>query len=421
MIFAVLLAGLALTSAWKAASRDSGMDAYQFWAVGRELKTPGPASVYSEGDRVRIGARFLDQANRSGQASMIAAAEKRKVLETYSSPFLYTFFRFFSTDDYGRSLRNYQLLLLACMAAGVIAFGRLAQLAWPVTLGAVAVFTAWFMPFASDLRVGNVNAIQLAALAAYLGTVTRPPWRGRDFLGGLILALAVAFKPNLLFVPGALTLHWIMSRRLRKMAEHAAGAAVGVALAVAVSAAAFGSLRCWTDWLSALGSLPGDIISVEIGNFAPSRLAAENLGLDAPLTFTIVAISALAAAIWMRSRTASRRGGGSAAADLGDELVVALGCLLVVLAPRLAWLHYFVLTIPILIFLARPREGATPRASMLRRVFLALAVLGLAIEPAMNVGIPVSARVAGTLVVATSVALFAVGLRELAFPARLPE
>jgi hypothetical protein len=417
MVFAILIALLSVTGAWKTASSDPGLDAYQFWVVGRELHAPGPASVYSESDRVRIGGRFLEEARRTGPAWLAGVAEQRKVLETYSSPFLYTLWGAFTTSDYAGDLVRYRLLLVACMVAGVLTFARLAELEWPLAIGAIALFAAWFMPFTSDLRVGNVNALQLGLLGVWLFVTERARWKRHDVAAGLLLGLAVTFKPNLVFVPAALGLHWLLGGRGRRLVEQAAGGLLGLLLAVAASSVAFGSMSCWAEWMGALRSMPGEIISVSLGNFAPSRLAAEILGIDAPLAFTAAAVLALVAAIGWASR---RKGGAGKREERGDRIVVSLGCLLVVLAPSLAWLHYFVLTIPMILILAGGSAEA-PGRGMGRAIFLSGAILALSIEPLMSVGLPVSARLAGALVAGASLVLFVAGLREYSRVRPLPD
>ena len=48
----------------------------------------------------------------------------RPVLETYSTPFLYATFRFFSTGDYETDYRNYRLIQLVLFAVALATFAR---------------------------------------------------------------------------------------------------------------------------------------------------------------------------------------------------------------------------------------------------------------------------------------------------------
>src|SRR2546421_5279826 len=90
MLFLSLLAVLGLFGGWGAAPA-IGVDFYQFWVVAQTLDRPG-VNVYSNDDRRALGTEFLDKSRRTGNPQMIAIAEYRQKLETFSSPFLYSMF-----------------------------------------------------------------------------------------------------------------------------------------------------------------------------------------------------------------------------------------------------------------------------------------------------------------------------------------
>jgi len=146
-------------------SSTAGVDFYQFWVVGQALGHTDVTDVYSTGGRRRLGAEYLDLARREANPRRAAVAEYRQTLETYSTPFLYAVLKTLSGGDYEIDFRNYRLLMLACLVLGVAILARLLGHSLAMTLGAIAVFSAWFAPFTSDMRVGNVNSIQLALLA----------------------------------------------------------------------------------------------------------------------------------------------------------------------------------------------------------------------------------------------------------------
>jgi len=338
----------------------------------------------------------------------MAAAKYRQKLETYSSPFLYVLFGLFSTGNYETDFRNYRLLLLACLAAGIVILCRLLNHSPGSTLGAIAIFSAWFEPFASDLRVGNVNGLQFAALAAYLWVVTRMRWRYRDVLGGALIGLMVAFKPNLVFVAGMLVVCWVLNRQTRRLLFHAAGAAVGGVVVLLITAPGFRSLHCWTDRLSALYSLPDAIITVDLGNFSPAQILNESFGINTGIPLAIIFGGLAVAVMWIRQRNVSRERGAMPAPDEFPEMfAVSIGCLLVVLMARLAWLHYYVLTIPALLFLLRPDGVSSSDGGFVARRFLpVLALLAFATGPILCIGIPLTTRGQGVLAVCAALLLF---------------
>jgi hypothetical protein len=405
----LLLAIFGLTFVWRTATPGIGIDFYQFWVVGQALKHSAVTDIYSDGERRRLGAEFLEKARRTGNPRQMAVAEFRQNLQTYSSPFLYTVFGWFSTGHYETDLRNYRVLLLACLVFSVALLCRLLHHPLNITLGAVAIFSAWFDPFGSDLRMGNVNSLPLALLAAYLWVVLRLRWRHRDILGGALLGLAVAFKPNLVLVAAVLVVDWLLNGRLRRLGLHAAGAIAGGILAIAAATASFGTLHCWARWLAALRSLPDEVIPVQNGNYAPARILGEGLDMNFGVPLAVIFGTLVVAGLWMKKRSAFDRNRIASGADAFPRvLAVSTGCLLVVLLPRLAWLHYYVLTVPAFLVLLCPAQDLPFAAQPLLRQFLAgLAFLGLATDPFFNLGLRLSTWQQGVMAVGATLILFA--------------
>ncbi len=408
-ILFLILAVFGLSLVWRAAAHGTGIDFYQFWVVGQALKHSAVTDVYSDDGRSRLGAEFLEKARRTANPRQMAVAEFRQKLQTYSSPFLYSVFGLFSTGNYETDLRNYRILLLACLVFGIAVLGRLLNHSLNTTLGAVAIFSAWFDPFASDLRMGNVNSIQLALFAAYLWVAARLRWRHRDLLGGALIGLAVAFKPNLVLVAVVLMIDWLLNGQFRRVGFHAAGAAVGGIIAILVAAADFGTLRCWTNWMAALQSLPDEVILIQNGNYAPARILDGGLGVHLEIPLAVIFGGLVVAGLWMKRQGAGRQNEAGPVADAFPRvLVVSTGCLLVILIPRLAWLHYYVLTLPAFLVLLCPGRNLPFEANPFLRQFLViLAFLGLATDPFFNLGILLTTYVQGAMAVCAALILFA--------------
>lgn len=405
LVLAVL--GLSLTW-WDSVANDVGVDFYQFWVVGQSLNHPGIDNIYSQDARERLGADFFQKAARIGNSKQLSAAKYRQVLETYSSPLLYVFFGMFSSGDYETDYRNYRLLMLICLCAGIGIFCRLLGHSWGLTFGAIAIFSNWFEPFSSDVRVGNVNSLQFAALAVYLWIITRMKWRYRDLLGGVFLGFIVVFKPNLVFVPGMLGVYWAMNRAIRRLMYHAMGGVLGFLAAFLIGTLGFGNIHCWIDWLSALHSLPDKIITVDLGNFSPARIFNKWIGINIEIPLMIFFGVAALATIWFRrAATASPQNEIIPTSDgFSEVLVVSIGCLLVVLVPRLAWMHYYLLTIPAFLVLLKPIGNISPGWFVMRQFLLVIAFLSFATAPMLCLGIPFTTRIQGLLIVCATLMLF---------------
>jgi Glycosyltransferase family 87 len=399
-----LLVTLAARVFWVAAIAPApGIDFFQFWVVARAVAAGGLANPYSDEARSALaetGKRLV--AETPGSPRLAAAVHYREHIETFSTPFLYMAVGALSSSDYAASLDRFGLLRLLCLLAGVAVLCRLAGCD-PWLTGLWLLTTLWFSePVLSDARVGNVNALQLGALAGYLA-LARAPSDRRQAAAGATLGLLIAFKPTLGLVAAFLAIDGALRHEWRRLAVQGAAFAAAAFAAVIASSAWFGSARAWLDWVEALPRLERVAdVSVANGNFALARLAGE-LGAPLPSAAIVAALSlALAACAWLGARV-SKPGRGSR-----DFLVVALGCAAAVVGVQLGWLHYFLLVAPLAIYLfatlADPRElAAVGLASLL--------VLGTplrAVAPELSPHWQAAAYLAGAL------GLFALGLVELA-------
>ena len=399
-----LLVTLATRVFWMAVVAPSpGIDFFQFWVVARAEAAGGLADPYSDEARSALaetGKRLV--AETPGSARLAAAVGYREHIETFSTPFLYMAVGALSSADYDASLDRFGVLRLLCLVAGVAVLCRLAGCD-PWLTGLWLLTTLWFSePVRSDARVGNVNALQLAALAGYLA-LARGPSDRRQAAAGATLGLLMAFKPTLGLVAAFLAIDWALRREWRRLALQGASFAAAGLAAVIASSAWFGSPRVWLDWVEALPRLERVAdISVANGNFALARLAGE-LGAPLPSGAIVAALAlALGAAAWLGARNPKPRAGSR------DFLVAALGCAAAVVGVQLGWLHYFLLVAPLAIYLfatlADPRELALVALASL----LVLGTPERAFAPELSSHWQAGAYLAGAL------GLFALGLVELA-------
>jgi hypothetical protein len=370
----------------------AGVDFYQFWAVAQTVARSSGVKIYSEDARVQIGRAFYERAHSQASSDRErAAANYRRVLETYSSPFLYSFFRLFSLGSYETSFRIYLLVCLICSSVGILALCSSFRYPFLTSLLAIAVFMEWFEPLLSDIRVGNVNQLQLGLLGLYVWLQSRAELPRRHLIGGIVLGLGIMFKPNLAFVVGMLSLAWLINGRFRKLLEQYLGIGLASLTAVAVSSIYFRSATVWVDWLASLKSLPDSITAVRMGNYSLNRLIADVAGLEVGTYICMVLVALTAAFLWAGKRngqpSAQAENLDSARAFEEDSLMVGIGCLIYLIAARLVWLHYMILVIPMALFLLRPREEAFLETTSRSVTYLlaALATLLIGINPLASI------------------------------------
>jgi hypothetical protein len=398
LLLLVLLA-LHVDQELRRAAQFDGIDFYQFWAIGLAANAQD-LDVYDPAERGRLG-EWLHRRSQRADASPLerAVGPRRRALEVFSTPFLYAVFGLAASGDYAADLARFQVASLAAALAGVALLCRQLGYGWSATALAALAVVFWGVPFASDAQAGNVNRLQLGALALclWLGSPrAAPAWR--DALGGLGLALLVAFKPNLALVPALLAAAWAGDGRRRKLAAQAAGFGAGAAAAVAIAAARFGAPGAWLDWIGAIRSLTAgaDRRALSAGNTSLAQWLAEASGRDPVAALSLGLVALALASLWLG------RGSGPAGAQR-DVLVAGLAGAIGLLAAPVVWIHYYVLATPLLLFGLRPGAGAPER-------FVALLSLALVSPILFDPGGGLDA-VRARLVAAT-LALLVLGLAE---------
>ncbi|MFN8177062.1 MAG: glycosyltransferase 87 family protein [bacterium] len=407
------------------AQRASGFDFYQFWVVARLL--PDRGEVYSSSAREALGMESWQQAQASGSERQRRVADYRRVLETYSTPFLYAAFRPVSSSSYDRSLDVYRILVFLGMALAVLVQCRLLRYGFTATAAALIVLLFWFEPFLSDLRVGNVNALQFCLLAAFAWSQGLLRGTKGALLGGALLGLGTMFKPNLAAVLLAILVSRAAHRRYESLAASAAGFLGGIGASFLLAAVSFRSLRCWSEWFDLLRRVPESTTTVAMGNFAPARILGDRLGASVAPVLPVLVGSLALATLWIGGRRAaptSRSTAKSAARDedaavIDDMTAVAVGTLVMLLASPLVWLHYYVLAVPMLLVLLRPfsaAHGVGVADLVIRRVAPALALVGIAVTPLRDVSPSLGTVTVAIVVCASTLLLFGAGLASIMLP-----
>ena len=403
---AFLLAAYAIVSAWDFSGKPACIDCYQFWVVGRAVRAKETPDVYSPSERKRLGEAYwqravaaeserlrdappspADPSKRVSPPSSkrLQAANQRKELETFSTPWFYTLFGVLGGADYDASQDLFQR---ASLLGYVVAIALLARLLGYSGAGAclwIAALLQVFNPFVDDTIAGNVNRLQLLALAVYLvvahgGSRSRESSWLRDLAGGVLLGATIAFKPNLVAIAGVLGLGWLVAGGTRRVVATALGLLLGAALSVLLSAAFFDSLEPWRSWANDLPRLlaPGSPSAgtAAEGNYSLARLLRDRAGITPGAVLPALLLALVAAALVAARVRRARAGVAPLPRVARDVLLLGLGACVTLLGSELAWQHYFVATIPLAMFLLRPTdEAARPIATGLALVAIAMVAL----------------------------------------------
>jgi hypothetical protein len=177
----------------------------------------------------------------------------------------------------------------------------------------------------------------------------------------------------MVFVPVFLFLSRSRRRMWRTLALEGGGFAAALAAGFLLTAAHFRSAGIWLSWAGRLRALPREALPVTSGNFSLTDLVMWATGSDLSAVLPAAATGAiLLAALLLPGEGSGEEGAADPAAEgRGIWFLLAMGCAAFLLASPRAWVHYYVLSLPLLLSLAGMESGGR-RAVRIRRGLAAL-------------------------------------------------
>lgn len=316
--------------------RAAGLDFYIYFVNAQLAGREDVANIYDRDTQLRIGEEYYERAQRGSSELRKFDAKRRRFLDSVSSPFLYTTLGWVSRD-YDRALQQYHLLVLAAFIAGFLLLARAVRLSWAGALFLLSALLLWYRGFEADLRVGNVNSLQLLMLGISLWC---PP-----LIAGVIAGMLIAFKPNLILVPLLLAVARMATRDWRRLRLELLGGAIGGAIAFAAAAIHYGSFAIWLQWIARANEFYHRLPTRTERNITPLLTLFHEHGPWPSYALALLLTIAAALAIWRgRSRD--------------DVTIIGVAILIYLLSATVVWLHYMVLVIPIALALLRWRTTA---------------------------------------------------------------
>lgn len=335
LLFTIVAAIVALLSVWNfwREHGKAGLDFYIYFVAAQLAGRPDVENIYSAETQDRVGEEFYERGVRSGSEIWKYDATRRRRLDNVSSPFLYSSLRWVSRD-YDRALVQYKVVLLVAFIAAVMLICRRVGLQWWTTLLFLAAMLFFYRGFEADLRVGNVNSLQLFALAVAFWS---PP-----VIAGAIMGLLICFKPNLIVV--AVLLAVSHARDKRRLARETIGGAIGGVIAFVIASISYGP-RSWMQWITAANEFWHRLPTRAERNVTPLLELYHRHGEWIGYAVAAVLFAAVCVVLWRTKKQ-------------DDVLVAGLGILIYLLTGTVVWLHYMVLALPVAIVLLRHRVTA---------------------------------------------------------------
>jgi|GEM_PF-4572437 len=208
-------------------------------------------------------------------------------------------------------------------------------------------------PFAIEIVSANVNLLQFGFFSAFLYLRQKDTvWR--NIVSGAILSVLFFFKPNFIYALLLLFVYW-GSRANRATFKEVGIGFIGMAALIYLGTALFyGSFSIWNDWFHYLNRF--SMKGIYVKKSLLSRLGAK-FDMSVFYGLTGMAFSGILALMTILNNQ-SKRGLRS----FEEEYIYAnLGVIIYLLTSHFVHYHYFLLTIPALIYLLKYPENLKTR------------------------------------------------------------
>jgi len=371
LMLAFLLSLNAVFNFWQHDAHSSGIDFFVLWSIPHVWKTKAVANIYAADGQRDIASVLITEssspqvstAQREATAINMQLNDNRMAVT--GSPLVYALVGLTASGIYEKDLSRFRFASFLCFLGGMLILCRLLQFSLVSTLLAVALFTSSFQPLLADMWVANLNQIQLLSLACFLLFVSLS-W---EVVAGLVLGGGVMLKPNIVIVAFLAVLVSLADREYGRMTRLLLGMCLAALLSVAISESYFGQLAMWPDFIQSLPRTLGTSAPMENGNIGLAVLLFRTMRWEVSTYILVILMAIVSIAIykarWHRAANLAAppvRGAIESTRSMdGMFVVVGLGCAVMLMSSRLVWPHYYVLLIPLELYLLRPSGGSRPR------------------------------------------------------------
>lgn len=424
LILATLVT-LSLLGAWVYAKEAPGLDYYVAWVAADAVKNDSPHNIYEPSSRFSLAVLYRNKADAAQDAPrQKKIAAYRKQLPMTATPFLYWVTGVLASGDYEKDLTRWHLLSMILLTASILVMCRLMGYSPATSLALLLPVVVWFTPFWSDLRVANVNSFQIGLIGLIVWLQSRQTVGQSMIAAGFVTGLLVMFKPNLAPIALLIAGGWAVRQQYTKLGLSVGGMAAGAATALLVSSIWLGSPTIWLDWLGFIQQVVDGGPGKSRGNYA---IITQFFSGPSPLGQLMAAVLLCTLCLglfwWGRRRTfiPGIEAPGKNPEFIENTCLVAMGCLVTMLASTIVWIHYYLLTIPMFIVLFRPwqKPGGSIIIPFLMLRVLPLIALVVLLKTALNTLVSGDSRNYWTIATMSSaLILFLAGLWQFGYGIR---
>lgn len=347
--------GLALWIA-RDASRDfpnqPAIDLYHPWGIALAHSAPGiDPNPYVDTAGYARALNGIDAHATSGKlhiANQFWNKWNPRGIEPTGTPLFYASFGFLPAD-FDRAHLLWAVLQFLSAGLAVFLLARLKSAGILPAACLALLVLATYNPFTQDVKMGNVNALQLLGVAALLYVAARRLYLRAPTVDAVylaVLALFLAFKPNTIFVVAGLACHYALARGVRRAFLGIGFALAALLLAYGYSAWYFHDAGVWRDWLRYTQGVTGGTLlySLDKGNQSLTMLMAQRSGAFSPYGYALIVAAVLALVLYAAMTDSGKRNdlfAPTARRLLADPWFAAsAGVIFTFATSPLLWVHY---------------------------------------------------------------------------------
>ena len=344
---------------WEKANQSSTVDYFVYWGVVQSQSIKPVDNIYDFNCQKLMFSRLKENAKNKKYsvkrevATDFSSKHHDDTLEANASPLLYTVVGMMSGGDYDADQHTYIIVCLTCFLVSIVMLCRLLKIAPLLMLALSAYFVTFYAPLLSDIRAGSVNQIQLFIIALFIYLTAK----SRPILAGVVIGAGIMLKPNILIILVLSVLLAIIEKEYKKCLALAIGVGAGMMAAVTVSSIYFGNAHIWLDFIKSLPhtlSVSNVLHSLDEGNLGLAMLIYNVTGYNISIFLSIFFMVVFFSVLFFSGNNDSAAGHGKTDNLIGAFIAAGIGCATMLLSANLVWLHYYVLQIPLILFLFRP-------------------------------------------------------------------
>lgn len=353
-----------------------GTDFLPYWVSVQHIKKHASMSLYSDEAEDAVNVFATDDSSGLDDDIRYWDKNRDRIIQN-QSPFLYSVIAAVGSDDFKYDFLIFRIISIGCFFGAVTLL--CVKLRYTIN-GALAVLVYLLSastPIASDIGNANINLIQLGllsvAITAGIAPLSSRYASIRYFIAGALFALCFMLKPTTFFVPFFLFAYKGFRKEWSSLAYGLSGVVAGSAFSVVMSSLVIGTFSCWWQWIHKNSAMSID--PVVDSNFS---LPAILLYLTGNSFSIPVLATGLLLVVYRAAKFMSAECKAEISASIEYRLAAAGGLVWLICMP-LAWIHYYVLAIPMLLWIMSPdcQENRTRGC----RALSWLAVLAVSLGP----------------------------------------